>query len=304
MRIKRFGVSFGGLLLSMGLLAACGSTAATVPTATPAASTQASASASGAATTTVASSAAPRSANPSSAASSAAVATPSSAATPIGSPTRATAPGATPGTPTSGTPSSSFTPAQAYTRLQGQPSHRQRWAFTGFTIAGISGNLMPVFDVVGNNRKVILPNVAGVNLEAYQVAGTISVANPVGGGFVAADPTNPLSVPAQALFALPDTLIFTLAPVNTTYTQQGTQSVNGRTVLVYRTQVALTDLGFISPTLQGQSGSAATMVYLDSTQGFLIALESTITSNTAATTATARLDVTDIGQVPAIAVPK
>lgn len=303
MRIKRIGLSFGGLLLAAGLLSACSGTAATAtlaPVTTPAA-----VATTGATTTTAATTSTPRAASPTTGATTpVASSSPTRVASPVGSPTRAASPGATPGTPTSGTPTSGFLPSQAYTRLQGQPSHRQRWSFTGFTIAGLSGNLAPVYDVNGNNRKVTLPNVAGVNLEAYQIAGAISVADPVNGGYVAADPSNPLSIPAQALFSLPDTLIFTLAPVNATYTTQGTQTINGRTVVAYRTQTQLADLGFVSPTLQGQSGTATTTIYLDSAQGFLVALESTVASSSAATTATARLDVTDINQVPAIAVPK
>lgn len=292
----RLHLMLGGLCVALGLLAACGSspTATLAPVTTPAASAAASAAATG---TRVASPSAGGTASPATGSPTRA-ATPGTPGTPSGTPTRPGA--ATPGTP--GTPGAGLTPAQAYVRLSGQASHRQRWNFTGFTIAGLSGNLAPVYDVVGNNRKVTLPNVAGITLEAYQVGGAISVPNPVG-GFVAADPSNPLTAPAQALFALPDTLVFTLAPVNATYTPQGTQTINGRTALVYRTQVPLADLGFVSPTLQGQGGTANTTVYLDSAAGYLVALESTIQSSTAGTSATARLDVTDVGQVPAIAVP-
>lgn len=185
----------------------------------------------------------------------------------------------------------------------GQSGHRQRWAFTGFTVAGLSGNLAPVFDIAGNNRKVTLANVAGVTLEAYQIAGVISVANPVGGGVVTATPNNPLTAPAQGLFGLPDTLIFTLAPVNASYTSQGTQTVNGRATTAYRAQVPLSDLGFVAPELQGQSGTAMTTIYVDNAQGFLVALDSTIQAGSAGAAATARLDVTDIGQVPPIVLP-
>jgi hypothetical protein len=282
MHRKRFSLSFGGLILALGLLAACGSS----PTATlaPVASSSAApASAASAAPAAAASPTATRSARPT-----------------TGTPTVASA---TPGTPGAGTPTAGFTPSQAYVRLQGQPSHRQKWAFTGFTVGGLSGDLKPTFDVVGNNRKVVVPDVAGVTLEAYQVGGAISVQNPLG-GFVAADASNPLTVPVQALFDLPNALIFNLVPVTGSYTQQGTQTVNGKTTIAYRTQNTFADLGFVSPTLQGQAGTGTTTVYLDSATGVLIALESTIRSNVSATTATARLDVTDIGAVPAIAVPK
>lgn len=300
MQLKRLGLSFGGVILAGSLLAACGGTAAT-NTAAPATSARPSAAASASSAASAASSSAAASAAPTRVASpSAGAASPSAgAASPAASPTRAGSPVV--GTP--GTPGAGLSPSQAYVRLQGQPSHRQRWSFTGFTIAGLSGNLAPVFDVVGNNRKVTL-STAGTNIEAYSIGGALSVQNPVGGGFVTADASNPLTAPVQALFALPDTLIFTLAPVNGSYTAQPAQTVNGRSVIPYRTQVQLADLAFVSPTLAGQQGTANTIVYLDSTAGFLVALESQITATGSSTAASARLDVTDIGQVPAIAVPK
>jgi hypothetical protein len=304
MHLKRISLSLGAVVLIVGLLAACSSSS---PTATLAPVASSSAQASTAPSAAAAAAAAPtatRAASPTTAASTAGSPTTGSptVATPAGSPTRAAAP-ATPGTPGAGTPTASFTPSQGYVRLGGQASHRQNWALTGFTVGGLSGNLKPVYDVVGVNQKVVLPDVAGVTLEAYNIGGVISVPNPAG-GFVTADPSNPLTVPAQALFALPNVLIFSLAPVNATYTQQGTQQVNGKTTIAFRAQVTLADLGFVSPTLQGQAGTATTTVYLDSTTGILIALESTVKSNTTATTATARLDVTDIGTVPPVAVPK
>ena len=305
---KRMSLSIGILILAMGLLAACGAspTATLAPVSSAAPSAAGSAAPSAAATSAASSPGATRAASP-------VVSTPSTGSPTVGTPTRAASPGtptgsptraATPGTPGAGTPTSGFSPSQAYVRLGGQPSHRQRWNFTGFTVAGLSGNLAPVFDVVGNSRKVSLPDVAGITLEAYQIGGVISVPNPIGGGYAAADPSNPLAAPAQALFALPDVLIFTLAPVNASYTQQGTQTVNGRTTLVYRAQVPLADLGFVSPALQGQTGMAMTTLYLDSTLGYLVALESTIQAGTSGTAATARLDVTDVGQVPEIVLPQ
>lgn len=306
MHLKRLSLTLGGLALIVGLLAACGGspTATLAPVASSSArassAPSAAASAGASASTSAASPTVARSAGPS------ASSTTGSPTTTSASPTRAASPATsgTPGTPGAGTPTTGFVPSQGYIRLGGQASHRQKWAFTGFTIGGLSGDLKPTYDVVGANRKVVLPDVAGVSLEAYQVGGVISVPNPVGGGFVAADASNPLTVPAQALFTLPDQLVFSLAPVNASYTQQGTQQVNGKTTIAYRTQVTIADLGFVSPTLQGQAGTATTTVYLDSTTGILIAMESTVKANSSATTATARLDVTDINAVPAIAVPK
>jgi len=193
-------------------------------------------------------------------------------------------------------------PPQAVTNLQQLGNSRQSWVFSGFSVAGLSGDLRPVFDYNGGNQKVTL-SAGGTNLEAYGVGGNLYVSAPVV-GVVQADASNPLTAPAQALFATPQALLAALVPAGATYTAAGTESINGRMATRYTANVALNDLGFVDPSLAGQSGTAATTVWVDTTQGYLVALASNITAATAGTTATARLDVTNVGQTPAIVVPR
>jgi hypothetical protein len=192
-------------------------------------------------------------------------------------------------------------PPQAYSNLQKLPSSRQSWALSGFSIGGLSGDLKPVYEYSGGNRRV---TVAGVTpaIEARQVGVTIYVQNPLG-GFVQADSGNPLAAPALALFAAPDTILGSLIPATGTYTPAGTETVNGQAATRYTTTTTLTDLAFVNPTLAGQGGVATTTIWVDNAQGYIVALETTITPNQGTSTATARLDVTNVGQVPAITAP-
>lgn len=212
------------------------------------------------------------------------------------------------GTVTSGTatrtgsPTTSVTPSQAVANLQRLDNSRQAWVFSGFTVAGLSGDLSPVFEYNGGNRKVTLA-AAGQNIEAYQVSNTLYVRAPIG-GVIQADSSNPLAAPAQTLFDTPGTLFNALVPAGASYTVAGTETVNGRQATRYTTSVALNDLRFVNPALAGQGGTANTTVWVDGSQGVVVAMQSTITASGTGTTATARLDVTNIGTTPAIAVPR
>lgn len=194
------------------------------------------------------------------------------------------------------------TPPQAVTKLQQLGNSRQAWTFSGFTIAGLSGDLRPVFEYNGGNQKVTL-TANGTNLEAYQVGGVLYVNAPLV-GVVQADGSNPLAASAQNLFALPTALLDALVPANVPYAAAGSEGVNGRQATRYTASVTLPDLGVVDPSLAGQSGTAATTAWVDNEQGYLVALTAQITANSATTTATARLDVTNVGQTPAIIVPR
>jgi hypothetical protein len=186
--------------------------------------------------------------------------------------------------------------------LQRLDNSRQAWVFSGFTVAGLSGDLSPVFEYNGGNRKVTL-SAAGQNIEAYQVSNTLYVRAPIG-GVIQADGSNPLAAPAQTLFDTPGALFNALVPAGASYTVAGTETVNGRQATRYTTSVTLTDLGFVNPALAGQGGTANTTVWVDGSQGVVVAMQSTITANGSGTSANARLDVTNIGTTPAIAVPR
>ncbi len=304
----------GGLALGLTTLAACGAgtetpTLAPVSTTAPTASVRPSTAPSTAASTapsvapSAAASVAPtavvatRTTSPATTTSNAtatrvatsSVATATRAGSPVASVTR---------TASAGT----VLPPQAVTNLQQIGNSRQSWTFSGFTVAGLTGDLRPVFDYNGSNQKVTL-SASGTNLEAYQVGGQLYVNAPIV-GVVQADTNNPLTAPAQTLFATPQALLAALVPANVPYTPGPTEPINGRMTMRYTANVALNDLGFVDPTLAGQSGTAATTVWVDTAQGYLVALASNITSSTAGTTATARLDVTNVGQTPAITVPR
>lgn len=312
MRIRRF-LGLGGLAAGLTILAACGAspTATTAPTTAPttAAARTVTAAAPVASPTTAASTATRTTVT-------SPATTTRTATTSVGTATRTTTPGTgaagtavrtTPGAGTAtrtGSPTAgAVAPPQAVTNLQRLDNSQQAWVFSGFTVAGLTGDLRPVFEYNGGNRKVTL-SAAGTNVEGYRVGGTLYARAPVV-GVVPADASNPLTAPVTALFAAPDAILAALVPANATYTAAGTETVNGRQATRYNATIALTDLAFVNPALAGQRGTATTSVWVDNAQGVVVALESNIRSEGAApTTATARLDVTNIGQTPAITVPR
>lgn len=296
----------GGLALGLTTLAACGAGTAT-PTLAPVSTSAPTVSARPSTAPSASASTAP------SAAPSAVVATRTTSATvatPAATPTRAATSSVATAT-RAGSPVASVTrtasagmvlPPQAVTNLQQIDNSRQAWVFSGFSVAGLSGDLSPVFEYNGGNQKVTL-STSGANIEAYRVGGQLYVNTPVV-GVVQADGSNPLATPAQTLFATPQALLTALLPSNVTYTPGTTESINGRTAMRYTASVNLPDLGVVNPSLAGQSGTAMTTAWVDTAQGYLVALTANITSSTASTTATARLDVTNVGQTPAITVPR
>jgi len=306
-------LAMGSLALGLTALAACGADTAT-PTLAPVSTSAPTVAARPSTAPSAAASTAPSTAPSAAVATSAATATRTTVATPAATVTRAATSSVATAT-RAGSPVASVTrtatsgmvlPPQAVTNLQQIGNSRQAWVFSGFSVAGLSGDLSPAFEYNGGNQKVTL-SAAGANIEAYQVGGQLYVTTPVV-GVVQADGSNPLATPAQILFATPQALLTALLPSNVTYTLDGNgigaESVNGRTATRYTATVALTDLAFVDPSLAGQSGTATTTAWVDTAQGYLVALTANITSSTAGTTATARLDVTNVGQTPAIAVPR
>jgi len=194
------------------------------------------------------------------------------------------------------------TPPQAVLRLQQRGNSRQSWAFAGFAIAGLTGDLRPVYDYRGDDRRVTLA-AGGTTLAASQVGGTLYVSVPLL-GVVQAAGGDPLAAPAQALFAAPPALLAVLVPPDVPYAAAGSARLDGRPTTRYTAAVALPDLGVVDPALAGQGGTAATTAWVDDTEGYLVALDATIASATATTTATARLAVTNVGQTPPIVVPR
>jgi hypothetical protein len=282
MRGLRRYVTMTGLALGLAILAACGASATATleplataaPTAIPRPGTVAAVRPSGAPATVAAPSPIPT-------------------ATPAGSPVATVTRTGTAGT---------TTPPQAAMRLQQLGNSRQSWVLGGFTIAGLSGDLRPVFDYNGGDRRVTL-TASGTSLAAYQIGGALYVNVPLI-GVVQADSNSPLAAPAQALFAAPPALLAALVPSNVPYAVAGGEGIDGRRATRYTASVALPDLGVIDPSLAGQSGTAATTAWVDDAGGYLVALNADIAANSATTTASARLAVTAVGQTPAIVVPR
>jgi hypothetical protein len=308
MRRLRRSLAFGGLIVTLAVLAACGAspTVTTAPVASAAPASTARASTAPAASTSAAPSTAPAATTRTTAAattttSAAATVTRAASPTTAATATRGASPAAGTATRTGSPTAGAVTPAQAYSNLQKLPSSRQSWTLSGFNIGGLSGDMKPVFEYSGGNKRVTLAGVTPA-VEALQIGSTIYVRNPLG-GYVQADSGNPLAAPAQALFSAPDMILAALIPAGGTYTAAGTETVNGQSATRYTTTTTLTDLAFVNPALAGQGGTAATTIWVDNAQGYIVALESTITPNQGGTAAKARLDVTNVGQVPAITAP-
>ena len=279
-KLRRY-VTVTGLALGLALLAACGADATATleplataaPTAVPHSGTVAVARTAGAPT---------------------ALATARGAtATPAGAPVAAATRTGTAGM---------ATPPQASVTLQRLGNFRQSWVLAGFAIAGLTGDLRPVYDYRGDDRRVTLTT-GGTTLAAYRVGGLLAVDVPFIGMVRAAD-GDPLAAPALALFAAPPTLLAVLVPTDVPYTLAGSERIDGRTATRYTASVALPDLGIVDPALAGQGGTAATTAWVDDAAGYLVALDATIASATATTVATARLAMTSVGQTPPIVVPR
>lgn len=298
--------------LVAGLLAACGPTT-TATTTVPAAATTAATTRAASPTTAVVTTARMPTATTATATGTTAPAATTRAATPAtatrpaappaGTATRSGSPPASAATRTASPAGGAVLPNQAAINLRQLDSSRQAWTLDGFTIAGLSGEFRPVYEYHGGDRKVTIAPAGAPALEAYEVGGTIYVPNPLGGA-VQADAANPLGATARGLFGTPRTILDFLIPASANYTRVGTEMVNGQQTTKYTANVAVADLGFVSPALQGQRGTAATQVWVDNSRGYIVALESDIRAETANAAAKVRLDTTAVGQVPPITVPR
>lgn len=290
----------GGVLAGFSLLAACGGGGAAPPTNTvaPAPTTRpATAAATGvgvARTVTPAPGAATRTVP--------GVTRTTAAGTAV-TRTVTTGPLATRGTasPTSG----AVPPGQAYLNLQRLDNHRQMWVFNGFALGGLSGEIRVIYEFNGNNQHLVVNSAGATATEAYRIGDRFYTRAPVG-GFVESDASSPLAAPAQTLFDVPKTILTNLIPPTAQFAPSGTETVNGRAATRYTGNVALADLGFVNPSLQGQRGTSATTIWVANDGGYIVATEAAITTEAASATGVARLrlDVTDVGQVGPITPPR
>ena len=293
----------GGLLLGLAVLTACGPTTATMATNTvaPAATgTRAAAPAPTGTQAVIGSPAIAGTPRPTTAATpGAATSTRPGAATPGASPV------ARPGTPaTPGSPTRRAQPGQAFRNLQALDSFRQQWTFSGFAVVGNRGDLRAVYEHNGDDVHGTLTSGGNTVFEAYRIDGTIYVTNLVGGGFASVEASNPLAGPAQAFFALPETILTGLTPASANYRPTGSETVEGRPATEYTDTVELANLGFIDPSLQGQRGTAPTTLTITNDRSILVGTEAEFKTGGGDTVARARLNVTDIGQVGPITPPR
>lgn len=218
----------------------------------------------------------------------------------------------TPGTVTRVTPGTPGTaaslpaePGLAFRNLQALDSYRQRWVFGGFSAAGLTGDLAATYAFNGDDIHGILMTGGNTVFEAYQIDGKVYVTNPLG-GFLEASPTNPLAAPARAFFDLPRTILTGLTPAGADYRPTGGATVDGRPATRYAGTIEIANLGFIDPSLQGQRGTAATTLTIANDRSILVGTDAEFRTATGGPNpiARARLDVTDIGQVGPISVPR
>ncbi|MDP9373363.1 MAG: LppX_LprAFG lipoprotein, partial [Chloroflexota bacterium] len=196
-------------------------------------------------------------------------------------------------------------PAQAYQNLQARDNRRETWQFSGIAISGVSGDFTVTYDFNGGNQRMVAQSGGNTVLEAYRIGGQLFTRNPLGGGYIATDASNPLSQPVQQLFELPRTILTNLIPPDAKYTAAGIETVNGRAATRYTGNVNFANLGVLNPSLQGQSGTSVTTIWVANEGGYIVATEANVQASAGGTAnaTRARLDVTEVGTVPAISVP-
>jgi len=303
LRYVLLSASLGVLILALAACSSLASATATPQTSVTTSQTSSTSSAAPVVATTVASQTKTGAVATPTATATKAAASPTTATTSSTTTSSSAARAATPGTAAS--PAGNVTPEQAYKNLQQLKNFREKWSFTGIALVGFSGTLNPVFDYADSNAKVTLTS-GSASIDAYKVNGQLYTRAPVL-GVVPANQSNPLTPTAETLFGLPDQILKVLIPSGAQFTRAGTDTVNGRAATKYTSTIAVSDLGLLNPALSGQQGSATTTIWVDDAQGYILALDSTISASTSGTTATPikiHLDVTDVGQVPAITVPQ
>lgn len=165
---------------------------------------------------------------------------------------------------------------------------------------GIGNQLTVSTDYYKGDQHTIVTDSAGTTQEAYKVGGKNYL---VTNGQASEVSTLPL------IFTLPDLLYLNLtAPGVTTFTAAGTDQVNGRATTKYvgtGDVAALAANPLLATMLKGTSGPIDATIWVDTQGGYLVAGDITLTM-TAPQPATAklRLDVTKVGQVGPITLPR
>ncbi len=226
-------------------------------------------------------------------------------------PTATAAP--TPGTPTPPAPphGPAGTPATARSATLQLPNRRETWVLTGvatapFGIRTIGGELLAVFEHDDDAAHATL-SAGGVELlDVYRAdGGRTYVSDPLG-GYVVAEPGDPLERPAGIFLGLPEALLTLVTPEDAPYRVVGATTVAGEAATRYTAEVPLADLGVLAPALRGQGGSATVTLALGDRGDRLLAGEMAFRTGDAggAPVATARFTIGDIDQVAPITAPR
>jgi hypothetical protein len=237
-----------------------------------------------------------------------ATATPAPTATSTPRPTATTAAANGTATRASGSPSAGATPnpvavTSAYANLQKLDSYHLEIKADGVGTLiplGIGNTLTYVIDANGGNQKIVIDDGTGAKQEGYKVGGkTYLVQN----GQV----TEATSLPL--LFTLPELLYTAVtAPGVMTFTPAGNEQVNGRATTKYNGtgQIArLASNPIFALALPNAQGDINGPIWVDSQGNFLVAGDLNLNLTAPQTgTARLRLDVTRVGQVGPITVPK
>ena len=299
MREARHDRWIGGLLVGLSLLAACGGGTSATTTSAPLAATVAT-RATGIATGGVPGTAVRR--TPSPAAGTATRSRPATAGTRTPVPQGTARAAETPGI--LGTAIDPVAPDQAYRNLQALDNYRLTLFADDLSDADVATKI--VYEYNQSNQRMIAtaPNNAEV-LEAYRIGTRVSVRVPPATNFLEVGEADLVAPLVASLFELPGALLANITQAGAQYTPAGTEMVNGRAAVKYSGSVALLDLGFLDPSLQGQRGTSETTIWVASDRGIVVAAEAVVKQEASDSAMYAlRLDITDVGQVGPLAVPR
>ncbi len=207
--------------------------------------------------------------------------------------------------PVVGTPSAPNPAAvtAAYTTLQKQSSYHLEIKVVGLGSLlplGIGNTLTYTIDANGSDQKIVIDDGSGTTQEGYRVGGkTYLVTN----GQAVESTSLPL------LFTLPDLLYSSLTAQGVmTFTLSGDEQMNGRSTVKYQGNGSIARLAanpLFALALPNAQGEVHGPLWVDKTENFLVAADFTITLTTPqAGTAKMRLDVTRVGQVGPITLPR
>jgi hypothetical protein len=207
-------------------------------------------------------------------------------------------------------------PAQALANLQRLDNFRLTLLVDD--LRDTVGEARLAYEYNGDNEHLIVTNRSDVQiLDAYRIDGQIFLQPLPGTGFVELNQSEPFAAPVKGLFDLPATLLDNLTGAGTRYTPAGTKTVNGRAATGYTGNVPLVNLELLRPLvtfgpldrpLEGQDATAATTIWVGDDRNVIVATEALVQAEPgpggSGNDFEIRLDVTDIGQVGPIAVPR